>query len=212
MKNISKLIAAGTIIIFTLTMTSATIITNSVPEIPVQIEYENPMQNPLKYAVFTGFIPTIGPIAELMSEPLIVTTIKPEPELEQVQIALLDAYGNELDPLNTWGKSSWEGSKINKKMGINNGPSGFETYYNLKMGGIFRWFGEELAPYTAEDMWVNDQGIKMLGPYVMVASDLKNRPRGSLINTSVGMGIVVDYNGHINISGNWTDLDIAVTW
>lgn len=106
----------------------------------------------------------------------------------------------------------WQGSVLqNNGMGVNFGPSGFETWYNLPMGGLFKYFGDEIG-YGIEDCWVRWDGVKMCGEYVMVASDLKNRKRGSLVETSLGTGIVVDYNGHIDISGDWTDLDIAVAW
>lgn len=108
--------------------------------------------------------------------------------------------------------SAWKGSRLqNNGMGVNHGPSGFETWYDLPMGGLFRYFGDEIG-YGIEDCWVREDGVKMCGPYVMCAADLNHRKRGDLVETSLGTAIVVDYNGHIDISGNWTDIDIAVTW
>lgn len=87
------------------------------------------------------------------------------------------------------------------------GPSGKETYYNLPMQGvvnIMRGMGNN-DPY-----WVRDDGVKMLGDYVMIAAHLGIRPRGSLVPTSLGMGIVCDTGGFA--SGNPTQIDIATAW
>lgn len=101
----------------------------------------------------------------------------------------------------------YDGSVLNRVDGVNNGPSGKETYYNLPMGGvvqIMRSMGNN-DPY-----WVREDGVKMLGDYVMVAAHLPTRPRGSLIMTSLGMGIVCD-TGTFALS-NHLQLDIAVAW
>ena len=99
---------------------------------------------------------------------------------------------------------------LTKSMGVNQGPSGKETYYNLKMSGVVdimrdMGFSEEEYPY-----WVREDGVKMLGDYVMVAADLDKRPRGTLVESSLGMAIVCDTGGFVN-SNPW-QLDIAVTW
>ena len=53
---------------------------------------------------------------------------------------------------------------------------------------------------------VRGDGVKMYNGYVMVASpNLSKYPKGSHIQTTLGMGLVVDYCP----SGA---LDIAVTW
>ena len=58
--------------------------------------------------------------------------------------------------------------------------------------------------------WVRDDGVKMLGKYVMIAANLNIRPRGSLVPTSLGMGIVCDTGGFA--SKNPTQIDIATSW
>jgi len=91
--------------------------------------------------------------------------------------------------------------------GVHYGVSGKETYYNLDMSGvvsIMRSMGNN-DPY-----WVREDGVKMLGGYVMVAADFNIRPRGSLIETSLGTGIVCDTGGFA--ASNPTQLDIATTW
>lgn len=102
---------------------------------------------------------------------------------------------------------SWNGTVLTKQRGTIMGPSGKETYYNLPMGGvvqIMRRMGNN-DPY-----WVRSDGVKMLGDYVMVAANLKVHPRGSLVKTSLGMGIVCDTGGFA--ANNIYQLDIAVNW
>lgn len=101
----------------------------------------------------------------------------------------------------------WSGSVLSPMAGVNMGPSGKETYYNLPMDGVIatmRRMGNN-DPY-----WVRADGVKMLGNYVMVAANLSIRPRGSLVPTSLGMGIVCDTGGFAY--SNPTQLDIAVSW
>lgn len=104
-------------------------------------------------------------------------------------------------------KGGWGGSVLTPSAGVNYGPSGKETYYNLPMDGvvsIMRGMG------NSDQYWVRGDGVKMLGNYVMVAAHLGIRPRGSLINTSLGMGIVCDTGGFA--AGNPTQIDIATAW
>lgn len=114
----------------------------------------------------------------------------------------------ELEELSSQTKSStWNGSVLTKSKGVNYGPSGKETYYNLPMGGvvsIMRSMG------NTDSYWVRDDGCKMLGNYIMVAANLSVHPRGSLVETSLGTGIVCDTGGFA--SSNPNQIDIAVTW
>lgn len=82
-----------------------------------------------------------------------------------------------------------------------------ETYYNLPMNKVIsnaHKRGIEGEYRERED------GAKMLGDYIMVAADQKIHPYGSLVNTSLGMGIVVDTGTFIMT--NPQQIDIAVTW
>ena len=100
--------------------------------------------------------------------------------------------------------SSWTGPKLTRSGGVNQGPTGKETYYNLNMSGvinIMRNMGNNDA------YWVRDDGVKMLGDYVMVAADLETHPRGSIVESSLGEAIVVD-TGALEKE----QLDIAVCW
>ena len=105
---------------------------------------------------------------------------------------------------------SWEGSVLTPSSGVNYGPSGMETYYNLPMEGVVNimrdaGFSEEDYPYH-----ISDNGCKMLGDYIMVAADFNIRPRGTVIETSLGMGLVCD-TGSFTYSCS-EGLDIAVSW
>lgn len=107
-------------------------------------------------------------------------------------------------------ETSYSGGKLSKSRGSIQGPSGKETYYNLNMNGVVSimrrmGFSESEYPYN-----VRTDGVKCLGPYVMVAAHLGNRPRGSKVQTSLGTGIVCDTGGFA--SSNPTQIDIATAW
>ena len=100
------------------------------------------------------------------------------------------------------------GGHLTRSGGVFYGPSGKETYYNLNMSGvvsIMRSIGNN------DEYWVREDGCKMLGNYIMVAADLNVHPRGSLVPTSLGMGIVCDTGGFVS-NGSGVALDIATAW
>ena len=94
---------------------------------------------------------------------------------------------------------------------ISVGPSGGkETYYNLNMNHIVermraKGFDEVNYPY-----WIRQDGAKMLGNYVMVAANLEIHPRGSVVATTLGPGIVCDTGEFAKT--NKLQLDIATNW
>ncbi len=105
------------------------------------------------------------------------------------------------------GAFDYNGPVLSRSKGTVSGPSGKETYYNLNMSGCIsimngRGFHE---PY-----WVRSDGVKMYGYYVMCAAGLSIRPKGSIVESSNGLAIVVDTGGFA--SRNPRQLDIAVTW
>ena len=107
-------------------------------------------------------------------------------------------------------ETSYSGCKLSKSRGAIQGPSGKETYYNLNMSGVVSimrrmGFSESEYPYN-----VRADGVKCLGPYVMVAAHLGKRPRGSKVQTSLGTGIVCDTGGFA--SSNPTQIDVATSW
>ena len=105
------------------------------------------------------------------------------------------------------GAFDYNGPVLTRSRGTITGPSGKETYYNLNMSGCInimsgRGFHE---PY-----WVRSDGVKMYGYYVMCAAGLSIRPKGSIVESSNGLAIVVDTGGFA--SRNPSQLDIAVSW
>ena len=110
------------------------------------------------------------------------------------------------------GVSTFEESpqQLTQKGGVYQGPSGKETYYNLPMDGVISTmrnagFTEEEYPY-----WVRQDGAKMLGEYVIVAANLQERPRGTIVETSLGQGLVCDTGEFAKT--NPTQLDLATDW
>ena len=107
-------------------------------------------------------------------------------------------------------EASYSGAKLSRSRGSIQGPSGKETYYNLNMNGVVSimrrmGFSESEYPYN-----VRADGVKCLGPYVMVAAHLGKRPRGSKVQTSLGTGLVCDTGGFA--ANNPTQIDVATSW
>ena len=102
------------------------------------------------------------------------------------------------------------GGKLTPRGGVYMGPSGKETWYNLPMGYVVKimrdhGFSEEEYPYS-----IREDGCKMLGSYVMIAANLDLRPRGTIVETSLGLGIVCDTGAFCQ--KDTTAIDIAVDW
>lgn len=95
---------------------------------------------------------------------------------------------------------------LTRSSGVFYGPTAKETYYNLNMSrcvDIMKSLG-----YNYE-VWVRDDGVKMYGYYVMIAANTYANPKGTIIDTSLGKGIVVD---HCVAAERSNVIDIAVTW
>lgn len=82
-----------------------------------------------------------------------------------------------------------------------------ETYYNLPMDVVV---SVAQSRGIAGEYHVRSDGAKMIGDYIMVAACYDVHPYGSLVNTSLGMGIVVDTGGFI--AWNPTGIDVATAW
>ena len=94
--------------------------------------------------------------------------------------------------------------------GVYQGPSGLEKWYNKPMDGVVDimrhlGFNEVQYPY-----WVRDDGCKMLGDYIILAANLEVRPRGTILETSRGTGIVCDCC--VAADADVTLVDVAVDW
>lgn len=131
--------------------------------------------------------------------------------LEEITVEEVEVYEPALDPGFVYTPVEeyyWDGPILTATKGVNYGPSGKETYYNLPMDGVIEIMRVYCNNY--DEHWIREDGCHMLGDYIMVAADLSIRPRGSLVPTSLGMGIVCDTGGFIYIDAY--QLDIAVVW
>ena len=126
----------------------------------------------------------------------------------------------------------WDGTRLTAPMGINrNGPLASETWYDLNMSGVVKNM-EKLYGYSDLEYNVRGDGVKVLSGVtpdgerfenlVMVAADVEHisNPngtfkRGEIVQTSLGMGIVVDACGRSiserKSTGN-VHFDIATAW
>jgi hypothetical protein len=101
----------------------------------------------------------------------------------------------------------WDGPILTKSKGVNYGPLGRETYYNLPMQGvinIMRRSGYDAGrfPYC-----VREDGVRMLGDYIMLAGRVGQFERGTIVRCSLGEGMICDY-GYLE----WNGVDVAVVW
>lgn len=105
---------------------------------------------------------------------------------------------------------AWSEGQITKERGGCMGPSGRETYYNLRMDlcvAYMRDLGYDELEYP---YWIRDDGAKMLGLYVMCAANWSIRPKGTIIPTSLGDAIVVDTGDFV--ADYPYGVDLAVDW
>ena len=79
-----------------------------------------------------------------------------------------------------------------------------ETWYNLKMDRVVSRAQNMGIP---ADYWVREDGVKMFGPWVIVAAD-KSKTRYTRLQTSLGEGIILDYH----TAGDKNLYDIATDW
>ena len=91
--------------------------------------------------------------------------------------------------------------------GVNYYGNQKETYYNLPMEGVI---SIAKSQGIEGEYWVRDDGCKMYGNYIIVAANLDVYPRGSLVETSLGTGIVLDTGGFATSNPN--QVDIATDW
>lgn len=82
-----------------------------------------------------------------------------------------------------------------------------ETYYNLPMGGVV---GYAQAAGIEGEYWVREDGCKMFGDYVIIAANQEVHPYGSVVETSLGPGIVLDTGSFA--AGNPYQVDVATDW
>ena len=105
--------------------------------------------------------------------------------------------------------TSVEAKKLNKRDGVNYYKGTKETYSNLDMSKIYeradRNFGSHHKKWTRED------GVKMYGPYVVLAVPFDVYPYGTTdIETSLGLGVALDTGAFAET--NKSQIDVAVDW
>lgn len=102
---------------------------------------------------------------------------------------------------------NYTGVVLNEYHGTVSGPTGKETYYNLPMEKVIFFMKKLGYDYN---YWVREDGVKMYGDYIMIAANTYVYKKGTLLETSLGIGIVCDHCVAAELNIN--QLDIAVTW
>ena len=105
------------------------------------------------------------------------------------------------------GNVGWSGTVLNRSNGVVTGPTGKETYYNLDMSGVVSLMRQQ---GNTDSYWVRDDGVKMLGDYVIVAANTDKYPKGTIVDSSLGKAIVCDTGDFAR--SNADQLDVAVAW
>lgn len=154
----------------------------------IQEIYRNPVE-PVQWEYVKHVERSIFPLVEI--ENRIIETHEIEPQYMLYELVE--------EPLRQTGS-------LTADLGVFYGPSGKETYYNLPMDGVIKIM-KDAGFYM--DYKVRDDGVKTYGGYVMLAADLNKYPRGTLLETSLGKGIVCDTGSFV---GSDVTVDIAVDW
>lgn len=101
-------------------------------------------------------------------------------------------------------------TQLNRTRGVAFFDGHVETWYNLDMSVVVSYARQRIAGMDDAEYWVREDGAKMLGDYVMVAANQEVHPYGSLVETSLGTGIVVDTGDFAILHRE--QIDIAVDW
>lgn len=100
-------------------------------------------------------------------------------------------------------------SVLTKKGGVNYYKGQKETYYNLNMSRIYAKADANFGKHHKK--WTREDGVKMYGPYVVLAVPFDVYPYGTTdIPTSLGLGIALDTGAFAESCKN--QVDIAVDW
>ena len=100
-----------------------------------------------------------------------------------------------------------EAGTLTKSGGVNIYKGQKETWYNLNMNKVIKKAQERL---WVNAYWIRDDGVKCFGSYVIVAAPFDVHPWGSLVETSLGTGIVLDTG--LFAETNKNAIDIATDW
>lgn len=99
--------------------------------------------------------------------------------------------------------------------GLYKGAEGVEGYNNWYVEYTVHaarqcGYDKETYPY-----WVRDDGCKMLGDYIICAADYNVHPYGTIVDTSLGKGIIIETGGTVCKADNLhysRDIELATTW
>lgn len=98
---------------------------------------------------------------------------------------------------------------LNKRDGVNYYKGTKETYYNLPMDRIYAKADANFGKHHKK--WIREDGVKMYGPYVIIAAPFDVYPYGTWdVETSLGLAIVLDTGAFAETNKN--QIDIAVDW
>lgn len=103
----------------------------------------------------------------------------------------------------------------NNNLGYYDGLFGKESYCNIPPDYIINTarqcgYKENDFPY-----WIREDGCRMLGNYIICAADYNVYPYGTIIDTSLGKGIVIDTGSTLIKSDKWHydhDIDLYTIW
>lgn len=102
-----------------------------------------------------------------------------------------------------------KGKVLNKRDGVNYYHGQKETYYNLDMKNVYAKADSNFGKHHKK--WTRDDGVKMYGPYVVLAVPFDVYPYGTTdIPTSLGLGIALDTGRFAEANKN--QVDVAVDW
>ena len=98
---------------------------------------------------------------------------------------------------------------LNARDGVNYYKGMKETYYNLPMDRIYAKADANFGKHHKK--WTREDGVKMYGPYVVIAAPFDVYPYGTWdVETSLGLAIVLDTGEFAETNKN--QIDIAVDW
>ena len=202
--NVQPVEAEDIITIQTTSTEATTEVTETLTEDIVETTIETTTPSFIMYSGYVGN-PTVTPTPTATPVPTAAPTLAPVIVEQPVETTV--AQPTEIQPTETTIATT---GCLTRRGGVYNGPSGRETYYNLNMSGIVQimrdlGYSEEDYPY-----WVREDGCKMFGDYIMVAANLSIRPRGTILETSLGTAIVCDTGTFIYTYPN--GIDIATNW
>ena len=126
-------------------------------------------------------------------------------DIESVEIAKAEKKQRQATYTPTIEYASTDG--LTASGGVNYYGEQKETYYNLNMSRVV---DNAKSAGVEGEYWVREDGVKMMGDKVIVAANQDLYPYGTIVNTSLGEGIVLDTGTFA--SGNPTQVDIATDW